>query len=195
MSRTDLLVPFKEKDEAKKLGAKWDSDKKVWYAPDGADISLFRKWLQHTLPIEEILAERNMPALISFEPNESDELVARIDNLEVGFYPDDGCFIIVWGKETGVPCDYSDSECPEEKERHWKNCPVADNCPHEFTQDIQESSTVMSREGSRAELEVKIRGMFKNKDDGIGHRQNWPEPAARLFASLPWQLRNPLSGI
>lgn len=29
--RTDLRVPFAEKDEAKRLGARWDAARKVWY--------------------------------------------------------------------------------------------------------------------------------------------------------------------
>eukprot|EP01046_Picozoa_sp_COSAG06_P055887 COSAG06_NODE_10409_length_1686_cov_1.792060_1_plen_168_part_00 len=46
-SRTDTLlnVPFKEKDAAKKLGAKWDWEKKKWYVPAGASCAKFKKWL------------------------------------------------------------------------------------------------------------------------------------------------------
>ena len=43
--RIDLTVPFAEKDEAKRLGARWDSERKVWYVPDGIDASAFRRWL------------------------------------------------------------------------------------------------------------------------------------------------------
>lgn len=45
MSRIDLTVPFSEKDEAKKLGARWDSELKVWYVPDGVDVNGFGRWL------------------------------------------------------------------------------------------------------------------------------------------------------
>ena len=31
-TRVDLLVPFVEKEDAKALGARWDKDRKVWYA-------------------------------------------------------------------------------------------------------------------------------------------------------------------
>ena len=34
-SRVDLAVPFAQKDEAKRLGAKWDVAKRVWCAPSG----------------------------------------------------------------------------------------------------------------------------------------------------------------
>ncbi|MCC4631527.1 DUF5710 domain-containing protein [Xanthomonas citri] len=45
MSRTDLQVPFQEKDEVKRLGARWDGINKVWYVPDGVDTAPFQRWL------------------------------------------------------------------------------------------------------------------------------------------------------
>lgn len=45
MSNTFLDVPFKEKDEAKALGARWDGAAKKWFAPDGSDLALFSAWL------------------------------------------------------------------------------------------------------------------------------------------------------
>jgi len=45
MPRIDLNVPFSEKEEAKKLGAKWDADKKVWYIPDGIPSSALSRWM------------------------------------------------------------------------------------------------------------------------------------------------------
>ena len=39
-----LEVPFKEKDEAKRLGAWWDPDLKKWFVPKGQDIRPFAKW-------------------------------------------------------------------------------------------------------------------------------------------------------
>ncbi len=39
-----LNVPFAEKDNAKKLGAKWDATKRKWYVPYGLDANLFSQW-------------------------------------------------------------------------------------------------------------------------------------------------------
>ena len=39
-----LNVPFTEKNEAKKLGARWDKDNKSWYISDKLDIKDFAKW-------------------------------------------------------------------------------------------------------------------------------------------------------
>lgn len=42
---TDLHVPFEENNLAKKAGAKWDPQKKSWYAPAGSNLDKFRKWM------------------------------------------------------------------------------------------------------------------------------------------------------
>ena len=42
--RFNLKVPFAEKDEAKKLGARWDAGKKLWYIQDKEDLAPFARW-------------------------------------------------------------------------------------------------------------------------------------------------------
>lgn len=49
---TFLYVPFEQKDEAKKAGAKWDKENKMWFAPKGSDLNKFEKW---KLPQEQEL--------------------------------------------------------------------------------------------------------------------------------------------
>jgi antirestriction protein ArdC/phage/plasmid primase-like uncharacterized protein len=44
--RQYLSVPFKEKDEVKHLGAKWDRQQQSWYVPRGVDATPFSKWAQ-----------------------------------------------------------------------------------------------------------------------------------------------------
>jgi len=41
----DIRVPFSEKEDAKRLGARWDSSRKTWYIPEGVDASGFNRWL------------------------------------------------------------------------------------------------------------------------------------------------------
>ena len=43
--KTFLTVPYKEKEQAKKLGAKWDKENKLWYAPEGTDLNQLAAWL------------------------------------------------------------------------------------------------------------------------------------------------------
>ena len=57
---TYLNVPFDDKDEAKRAGARFDGDKKCWYAPAGSDISKFSKWLpdgKTSLSVKKILLD------------------------------------------------------------------------------------------------------------------------------------------
>lgn len=40
----DLSVPFSEKDDAKRLGARWSSQRRTWYVPAGVDPGPFARW-------------------------------------------------------------------------------------------------------------------------------------------------------
>jgi hypothetical protein len=41
--RTNLQVPFAEKDDAKKLGARWDAARKIWYVENKDDMTPFAR--------------------------------------------------------------------------------------------------------------------------------------------------------
>lgn len=41
-----INVPFREKNEAKQLGARWDRQQQSWYVPAGVDQAPFAKWSQ-----------------------------------------------------------------------------------------------------------------------------------------------------
>lgn len=43
--KTFLAVPYKEKEQAKKLGARWDRENKLWFAPEGTDLNRLAAWL------------------------------------------------------------------------------------------------------------------------------------------------------
>lgn len=42
--RLNLKVPFAEKDDAKKLGARWDAGRKIWYVEGKEDLTPFSRW-------------------------------------------------------------------------------------------------------------------------------------------------------
>ncbi|WP_041657879.1 DUF5710 domain-containing protein [Azoarcus sp. KH32C] len=42
--RFNLKVPFAEKDQAKKLGARWDAGRKIWYVEGKEDMAPFSGW-------------------------------------------------------------------------------------------------------------------------------------------------------
>lgn len=45
MSATYLQVPFRDKDSAKALGARWDPAQRQWYVPAGRELAAFAAWL------------------------------------------------------------------------------------------------------------------------------------------------------
>jgi Domain of unknown function (DUF5710)/Large polyvalent protein-associated domain 7 len=51
--RTWLDVPFREKDAAHELGAKFDRRAKRWYVPGGADVAPFARWLPQQLQLQQ----------------------------------------------------------------------------------------------------------------------------------------------
>jgi hypothetical protein len=45
MPRVNLRVPFRDKDEAKRLGARWDPSARVWFVPQELEPARFARWL------------------------------------------------------------------------------------------------------------------------------------------------------
>ena len=45
-----LAVPYREKGRAKAVGANWDPEAKLWYAPEGADMAKLKGWLPEKMP-------------------------------------------------------------------------------------------------------------------------------------------------
>ncbi len=55
----ELNVPFMEKDEAKRLGARWNSASKRWYIPNGVELAPFARWLPEDLANLDYVAISN----------------------------------------------------------------------------------------------------------------------------------------
>jgi len=63
-NKTYLQVPYKEKNQAKELGAKWDRGKQSWYVPATVDFALFAHWLpsnNDTNPLRSEFAPTESP--------------------------------------------------------------------------------------------------------------------------------------
>lgn len=43
-----MAVHFRDKDEVKRLGGRWDVSRRVWFVPSGVSPEPFRKWMLHT---------------------------------------------------------------------------------------------------------------------------------------------------
>lgn len=59
---TELDVPFVEKDQAKRLGARWNAGSKRWYVPAGLDLQQFARWLPDGADFVSVKNEANEPA-------------------------------------------------------------------------------------------------------------------------------------
>lgn len=51
---TYLNCVYSEKDIVKKLGAKWDKEKKKWYCPNYIDPIIFQKWIPNMIPYPSV---------------------------------------------------------------------------------------------------------------------------------------------
>ena len=67
MNRLYLNVPYREKDAAKALGARFCGERKLWYAPSGLDAPAFSKWLPAGTGVDVVV----VPAT-ALEPARSD---------------------------------------------------------------------------------------------------------------------------
>lgn len=54
LAKTYLHVPYKEKEAAKALGARWDGKEKQWYVPKGTDLVPLRRFMT---PLEQAFAD------------------------------------------------------------------------------------------------------------------------------------------
>jgi len=68
---TYLYVPYKEKEEAKRAGAKWDKESKSWYAPKGMVEEPLEKWSLS-------MVKNNLPTLET-TGNYEDDFVAELN--------------------------------------------------------------------------------------------------------------------
>lgn len=75
-----LKVPFKEKDEAKSLGARWNPADKHWYIPAGLDTTHFEKWMDTSQTIQalEVQPDNNMQKETLSESMEMDDINAML---------------------------------------------------------------------------------------------------------------------
>lgn len=66
---TPINVAFREKNEAKGFGAKWDKEARTWYVPAGTDLTPFAKWAKDApMPAVESPSQQAAPA----EPERAD---------------------------------------------------------------------------------------------------------------------------
>ncbi|WP_343034962.1 DUF5710 domain-containing protein [Aromatoleum diolicum] len=62
--RLNLKVPFAEKDQAKKLGARWDAGRKIWYVEGKDDVTPFSRWspTPHDASVGDVRTQKSVAA-------------------------------------------------------------------------------------------------------------------------------------
>ncbi len=75
-TRIYLTVPFAEKDAAKSLGARWDSDKKQWYFLSDRDSAPFAKWIASGSSSSPTKSSGQ-----SKKPSQKDDLADELDDI------------------------------------------------------------------------------------------------------------------
>jgi len=62
--RLNLKVPFAEKDDAKKLGARWDAGRKIWYVEGKEDVAPFSRWspTPHDASVDDVRTQKRVAA-------------------------------------------------------------------------------------------------------------------------------------
>lgn len=91
--RDYLDVPYREKNAAKALGAKWDRQERSWYIPNGMDQTPFKKWLKRKEGNEndqarlvQLRPKREYLAVPYSERKEAKALGAKWDTIERSWY-------------------------------------------------------------------------------------------------------------
>ena len=75
--RIYLNVPFADKNAAKKLGARWNNDRKMWYCDarrDHEHVALFSKWMKKAAPEAVVIREPAKPTIVPTPVISFDEL-------------------------------------------------------------------------------------------------------------------------
>lgn len=70
-SNIPLKVPFSEKDQAKSLGARWNTEAKHWYVPQGVDAAPFEKWLTAAPTAASSHSEAKAATKANVEPSQN----------------------------------------------------------------------------------------------------------------------------
>ena len=91
-TRIDLAVPYSRKEEAKALGARWDGDKRTWFAPAGTDLQGFdRRWLPKGCELDPESGPSPIPQESDVEPEKGMslfDLLAKVKRVVEHGLPD-----------------------------------------------------------------------------------------------------------
>lgn len=76
--KTYIKVPFREKEEAKALGARWDRAEQMWYVPAGKDLTAFEKWAPVVTSSQVLAQQEAAPANPAPAPIQANDKTADL---------------------------------------------------------------------------------------------------------------------
>ncbi len=151
--KTYLAVPWKEKEKAKALGAKWDGKAKSWYAPKGVDLAngldqwLPGKSLSTSLSPQEEFAQAIQEAGLDLQGAlpEMDGKLHRVPILDYTPGNKAGAYV---GYLDNIPAGYIENHRLGTK-TNWKYTG--------YELSAQEKAEIRAKEGKRKQEQVKER--------------------------------------
>jgi hypothetical protein len=100
--RVNLKVPYAEKDKAKRLGAKWDMARKVWFVEDLDNLSPFLRWMPEHLkrPVKTeskaVKKSQEVKALDKNKPKKACNRINKVTPRTDFSLLDTGCSCVPW---------------------------------------------------------------------------------------------------
>jgi phage/plasmid primase-like uncharacterized protein len=153
--RTFLAVPYRQKNQAKAAGAKWDPKAKLWYAPEGADLDKLKTWLPdkapepaHTLSPQAEFAQalKDMGLDLGGELPVMDGKMRRVPLLDGAQGKPDGAYV---GYMDGVPAGFIQNHKTGAR-TNWK-------ATGHVLSDEQKAALRAEAEKRRAEKDLRLR--------------------------------------
>jgi putative DNA primase/helicase len=182
--RALIDVPFKEKNQAKELGAKWDRQQQSWYIPAGVDAAPFAKWAHGGT--KTAVSDAQAPAATAAK-------AAQVSGAEGRFYlavpyTDRAAASVAGAKWDKVAKSwYAGPNADMAKLEKWKleNVPVEQTPAMppkaEFAEALKSIGCVLSGEhpimdGTKHRISVEGEKFSKNSGSGfyVGHLDGYP---------------------
>lgn len=200
--RTMIDVSFKEKSQAKELGAKWDRQQQSWYVPAGVDAAPFAKWAQGA--IKTAASDAQAPAATEGKATQTSGAEGRF-YLAVP-YTDRAAASVAGAKWDKVAKSwYAGPDADMAKLEKWKpeNVPVeqtpAMKPREEFAEALKSIGCVLSgdhpvMDGKKHRITVEGEKFSKNSGSGfyVGHLDGHPAGYMKnnkTGAELTWKAK------
>jgi phage/plasmid primase-like uncharacterized protein/antirestriction protein ArdC len=138
-----LSVLYEDKEEAKKLGAKWSAKLGTWYVLEGTDLQPFNNWLPKEVKKDLIIASRDYLDVPKEEKDEAKALGAKWDKYQKAWYVEKGTDLepfAKWGKlDLNERAAQLEQAKQEAEQSHEKPVEQAQSTEQELDQEAEQN--------------------------------------------------------